>query len=222
MKENKSEIFIKRIIMTVVGVLGGGFCVGLFRMSVFGVDPFQAFMSGIDAVTPGVSFGTLYVIINVILLLVALIFDRSKIGLGTVVNIFLLGYVVDYSHQLLMNLFPTVTMLMRILFLVIGVVVICITSALYFTANMGVSTYDAVALILADRIRKLAFKYWRIITDLICVLIGISLFLIAGNEVGQIATLIGIGTIVTAFFMGPLIAFFNKSIAEPLLYGKNK
>jgi len=222
MKENQRKIFIKRIVMTVVGVLGGGFCVGLFRMSVFGVDPFQAFMSGIDAALPGLSFGTLYVIINVTLLLVALIFDRTKIGLGTFVNIFLLGYMVDFSHQFLMSLFPTVNIMMRILFLVTGVVIICITSALYFTANMGVSTYDAVALILADRIQKLAFKYWRIITDFLCVFIGIAFFLIGGNQVSQIVTLIGIGTIITAFFMGPLISFFNKAIAEPLLYGKNK
>lgn len=222
MKEKQNKNFIKRVIMTIVGVLGGGVCVAFFRMSVFGVDPFQAFMSGVDAITPGISFGTLYVIINIILVSVALLFDRSKIGLGTFVNIFLLGYVVDYSHQALVMLFPTVNILMRILLLMIGVVVICITSALYFTANMGVSTYDAVALILADRIRKLAFKYWRIITDFICVFIGISLFLIAGNDRSQIATLIGIGTIVTAFFMGPLIAFFNKAIAEPLLYGKKK
>ena len=29
----------------------------------------------------------------------------------------------------------------------------------------------------------------------------------------------GIGTIITAFFMGPFIAFFNRKIAEPLRYG---
>ena len=30
----------------------------------------------------------------------------------------------------------------------------------------------------------------------------------------------GVGTIITAFCMGPLIEVFNKNIAEPLLYGK--
>ena len=31
---------------------------------------------------------------------------------------------------------------------------------------------------------------------------------------------INIGTIITAFFMGPLIAFFNEKLARPFLYGK--
>jgi len=215
--ELKNKIFIRRVIMTVAGVIGGGACVGLFRMSVFGVDPFQALMSGFEEVFPNISFGALYVIINAILLLFALIMDRTKIGLGTFINLFLLGYVIDFSHQTLLTLFPTVTLVGRIAFLVAGVVIICIASALYFTANMGVSTYDAVALVLADRLPKLPFKYWRIITDSICVISGVTLFLVAGNAFGQIFTIIGIGTIIAAFFMGPLIAFFNKKIAEPLL-----
>ena len=217
-KNNQSkEIFIRRIIMTVAGVLGGGACVGLFRMSVFGVDPFQALMSGISEAFPNLSFGMLNVIINAALLLIALLMDRSKIGLGTFINLFLLGYVIDFSHQTLMTMFPTVTLWGRLLFFIVGVVIICLASALYFTADMGVSTYDAVALILADRQPKLSFKYWRVITDSICVLIGASLFLLAGNRFNQIFTIIGIGTIIAAFFMGPLIAFFNKHVAQPVL-----
>ena len=32
---------------------------------------------------------------------------------------------------------------------------------------------------------------------------------------------VGVGTLVTAFFMGPLIEFFNRTVARPFLYGKN-
>jgi len=214
-------IFIKRILMTVFGVLGGGACVALFRMSVFGVDPFQAFMSGIEAAIPGISFGTLYVIVNLALLLFAFFTDRKKIGLGTFVNLFLLGYVIDFTHNFLLGQFPSVSMLGRIAFLATGIVIICIASSLYFTANLGVSTYDAVALVLSERLPRLPFKYWRIITDSICVLVGVALFLIGGNSFGSVFTIIGIGTIIAAFFMGPLIAFFNRKIAEPLLYGRS-
>ncbi len=31
---------------------------------------------------------------------------------------------------------------------------------------------------------------------------------------------VGIGTLVTAFFMGPIIAYFNKRVAIPFRYGK--
>ena len=33
----------------------------------------------------------------------------------------------------------------------------------------------------------------------------------------EIAASIGVGTIVTAFFMGPLIEYFNEKIARPML-----
>ena len=41
----------------------------------------------------------------------------------------------------------------------------CIGSALYFTGNLGVSTYDAVALILSEK-KVAKFQYCRIVSDL--------------------------------------------------------
>ena len=46
---------------------------------------------------------------------------------------------------------------------------------------------------------------------------GVLLFLAAGGSVGQIPTIAGVGTIITAFFMGPLIEYFNVRVARPLL-----
>ena len=54
-------------------------------------------------------------------------------------------------------------------------------------------------------------------TDLVCVVVGSVLFLLAGGNINDIPTIAGIGTIITAFFMGPLIEFFNEKIARPLL-----
>lgn len=45
----------------------------------------------------------------------------------------------------------------------------------------------------------------------------------AGGSVAMIPTIAGVGTIITAFFMGPLIEFFNVHIARPFLAsGKKK
>ena len=33
---------------------------------------------------------------------------------------------------------------------------------------------------------------------------------------------VGVGTIITAFFMGPLVDLFARKLAKPFLYGKNK
>ena len=86
---------VKRIIMSVMGVVICGISVGMFKFAALGVDPFQSLMSGLDAVIP-IRFGTLYVIVNAILLLFALIFDRRKIGVATLINLFLRGYSVEF------------------------------------------------------------------------------------------------------------------------------
>lgn len=64
--------------MSVFGVALCGVSVGMFKFAALGVNPFQSLMSGLDAVIP-IRFGTLYVIVNAVLLLFALIFDRKKI-----------------------------------------------------------------------------------------------------------------------------------------------
>jgi uncharacterized membrane protein YczE len=206
----------KRVLMSVFGVVICGVSVGFFKRATFGVDPFQTLMSGLDAVLP-ISFGTLYVLVNICLMLFALINDRHRIGIATLVNLFLLGYVVDYSQQFLLWCIPQAGLPLRILLLLIAIVVMCLSSAFYFTADMGVSTYDAISLIVADKWKVAPFRYCRITSDLICVIIGVLLYLLSGKPLSGLAGMVGIGTIITAFFMGPLIEFFNVHIAQPFL-----
>ena len=40
---------------------------------------------------------------------------------------------------------------------------------------------------------------------------------LGGGALKDVPTIAGIGTIITAFFMGPLIELFNEHIARPLL-----
>ena len=61
------------------------------------------------------------------------------------------------------------------------------------------------------------FQYVRICCDLVCVALGVGIFLLSGGSLSQVPTIAGIGTIVTAFFMGPLIQFFNDRVAKPML-----
>ena len=57
----------RRILMSLMGVVICAISVGMFKTAALGVDPFQTFMAGLDKLVP-ISFGTLYVITNVILL----------------------------------------------------------------------------------------------------------------------------------------------------------
>ena len=202
--------------MTLFGVIICAFSVGIFKIAALGVDPFQSFMAGLDALVP-IKFGTLYSIANAFLLLFALIFYRHYIGIATFINLFLTGYITQYTYEFLQKVIVDPSMTTRVICLAIAVVIMCFGSAFYMTSDLGVSTYDAIALIIVNTWRKGKFQYIRILTDLVCVVLGVALFLIAGGKPSAIHTIAGVGTIITAFFMGPLIEFFNVHVARPFL-----
>lgn len=206
----------RRIFMSLFGVIICAISVGIFKIAALGVDPFQSLMSGLDKLIP-ISFGTLYVIVNLLLLTFSIVVDRHNIGIATFINLFLLGYITEFTYAFLQTVFANPSMIVRALCLIVGIVIICFGSAFYMTADLGVSTYDAVAIVLANKWKVAKFKYCRIGTDLICVIAGCVIFLIGGGTIGEIPTIAGVGTIITAFFMGPLIELFNDKIARPFL-----
>ena len=79
---------------------------------------------------------------------------------------------------------------------------------------------------------RFQFRYIRITTDFICVATGwvvldltrLSSFPKGGSALQillwSLGGTVGVGTIITAFFMGPLIAYFNRKVAEPMRYGR--
>ena len=206
----------RRIGMSLFGVIICAISVGIFKIAALGVDPFQSFMAGLDKLIP-IEFGTLYVIVNAILLIFSLVVDRHNIGMATFINLFLLGYITQWTYEYLQTVFINPSIITRVICLLIAIVIICFGSAFYMTADLGVSTYDAVAIVMSGKWKLGKFKYIRIATDLVCVILGIVLFLLGGGEKNMIVTIVGVGTIITAFFMGPLIELFNEKFARPFL-----
>ncbi len=211
---------IRRILMSLSGVIICAVSVGVFKIAALGVDPFQSLMSGLDRLIP-LQFGTLYTLVNLVLLVFSLVVDRHNIGIATFINLFLLGYITQYTYEFLQEVFVSPSIFTRFICLAVGIVVICFGSALYMTADLGVSTYDAVAIVLAYKWKLGRFQFCRIGSDLVCVIAGSVIFLLGGGSLNEIPTIVGIGTIITAFFMGPLIELFNEKIARPLLRGKS-
>ena len=203
MKTEMKKESVRRCAMTVTGVIGSGFSVGMFNASAFGMDPFQVFAHGIWMHLP-IGFGTFYMLLNLAMLVGVFLTDRSKIGLGTFLNIFLLGYMVDFSTWIWNRPLFTDLLVIRAALLVLGVLLLCASSSLYFVGDLGVSTYDAVALCISER-KKWKFFIVRVTCDLLAAITGFAL-----------GAVLGIGTLVSAFGMGPLITFFNVHFSGPL------
>ncbi len=202
--------------MSLSGVIISAVAVGIFNIAALGLDPLQSFMSGMDQMIP-IPFGTLYVLVNVCLLLFSLVADRTRIGLATFINLFLLGYITQYTYEFLQTIIINPPMAARFVFLAVGIVILCFASSLYMTADLGVSTYDAVAIVLSEKWKLGQFQYIRIACDCVCVILGVAIFLMGGGTWSLVPTVAGIGTIITAFFMGPLIQFFRVKVALPML-----
>ena len=62
------------------------------------------------------------------------------------------------------------------------------------TADLGVSTYDAVAIVMSNKWKWGKFKYVRIATDFVCVFLGIICFILGGGNFSAIPTIVGAGT----------------------------
>ena len=206
--------------MSVFGVFLCAVSVAFFKYAAFGMDAFQVFVNGMVEVIP-ISYGTLYVMINAVLLLFAFIFNKHYIGLATLVNLLFLGYIAEFTLSILNSCFPSSTIPLRALFLVIGIVMMSLASALYYTSDLGVSTFDAIALIMANTWHIWKFRYCRIAVELCTVLLGAVLYYIGNHSIQGLGALIGVGTIITAFCMGPLIEVFTKYVAKPLLNTKS-
>ena len=212
MKEKNMRYEVRRFAMTVVGVLLCSFSIAVFKESDFGLDPFQCISQGVYIpFSRFVSFGNYYIVWSFLLLIADYFLDRKQLGPATFVHMFLTGYIVDGSVFLIRQVLPDPALPVRIAMLLMAVVLTCIGASLYFTSAQGVSVYDAIPLALADKRIRLAgkvvpFRYIRVVCDFICVGVGCLFGLFPG-----------IGTIITAFFMGPLIDFFSVHIARPLL-----
>lgn len=202
----------KRLCMTAVGVVLCSFSIGVFKEANFGLDPFQCLSQGVYIpFEKYLSFGIYYIIWSFLLLVFDFFLDRKQLGPATFVHMFLTGYIVDGSRWLISYILPDPGLAVRIGMVAFAVVMTCVGASLYFTSAQGVSVYDAIPLALADKKIKIfgrvvPFKCIRVTTDLLCVLGGMIFGLMPG-----------IGTIITAFFMGPLIEFFNVHISRPLL-----
>ncbi|MDR0455678.1 MAG: hypothetical protein LBH20_03215 [Treponema sp.] len=206
------EYYLKAI-LCITGVFFVGIGVGFMRYADFGIDPYMCFMNGLHLAVFkkfGLTFGATFAIANFFILLIVFILDRSKIGLGTIAAIALTGYVSDWGLFLcnLILIEGTALYVLRVGMIALGILVISIGSGMYFNTHVGVSPYDATGLIIANKMGNQNLYRWiRIGTDLICISIGFLM----GN-------IPGVGTVIMAFFTGPLFAFF---LFISLVWGKN-
>lgn len=193
---------VQRIGMMCIGVFLLGFAISLAVYVNLGTDPCTCMNLGVSGKI-GLPFGTWQLIINCIILVFMFFLSRRLIGIGTLVNMVSIGFLVDFFGWVYARILPTQPgLLLRILIMIFALVLLAFSAALYIYPQLGVSPYDSLGFIASERLH-IQFRWCRITCDVLAVLIGF----LCGSVVG-------VGTVLTAFCMGPLIKGFGDLIAK--------
>lgn len=196
----------KRLIIMLVGNVFLGMGISIFKLSGLGNDPFSGMVMAL-ADTSGIAYARFLILLNLFLFLVQLIAGRRFIGIGTIVNAVFLGYFVTFFYNIWLDVLGEPQLLwQRVITVAIGVVVCSFGVSLYQTSNVGIAPYDCLSLLMRDRFPRVSYFWHRMFTDALCALIC----LVFGG-------IIGLGTLVSMFGLGPIIHFFNVHVAEKLL-----
>lgn len=206
MKGYINKIDPKRLIIMVIGNVFLGMGISIFKLSGMGNDPFSGMVMAL-ADSTGITYANFLILLNLVLFVIQLITGRKFIGAGTFVNAILLGYIVTFFHSTWLNLLGEPQLFwQQVVTVAIGVVICSFGVSMYQTSDVGVAPYDSLSLIMKKNFPKISYFWHRMFTDAFCALIC---FLAGG--------IIGLGTMVSVFGLGPIIQFFDVNFTRKLL-----
>lgn len=193
-------------LISIFGIALISFGAALSESMDMGLDPFTALNRGASSLL-GFSLGNYQLFVNFVILAIVFFMKRSLIGWGTIYNMVLVGYLVDFFKGLFQSFFQVgdMSLWLRLLITVLAILIFTLGVALYMDIDLGVSPYDAITPVITDR-TGWSYTPVRIAQDLVVVL---SAYFLSGP--------VGISTLITGFFAGPLISFFSNHLSTPII-----
>ena len=202
-KTTDKKTFFKKVIITLISVLFMGITLSILKIINWGMDSFSHMNVSI-ANTIGWSLGNWQILLNVLMFIPVIIWGRKQIGIGTVFNMVLIGYTVDFCTWIwdMLNVASWLNhIVVRVIVMLITVVVFVIAAATYMSSELGTAPFDALPMMISEKLPKVPFKVVRFVWDLIAVLIG---FVLSGK--------VGIVTILMVLFLGQTVELVRKKM----------
>ena len=191
-----SHLLLRRVPQLLVGLFCYGFAIAMMIQAGIGVSPWDVLGQGV-ALQSGLPFG---VATNLIGLLVLLLWIpiRQKPGIGTVLNVALVGP----SAEVGLAILPMPTELWaQILLFAGGLTLLALATGLYIGARMGPGPRDGL---MTGINRKWGWKIWKVRTVIELSVLAIG-WVLGGT--------VGVGTVAFALLIGPMV-----NAALPLLH----
>ncbi len=203
----------KSLFLAVFSVIMMGLALTYLDLCNFGTDPCTCTNLGI-AEKIGWSLGNWQALINSLLLIIVIVFQRDQIGWGTLANMFLVGYSYDLFSWINGMLVPVEifdSMVVRVGVAIPALALFIVAASCYMAVQLGTAPYDAISFLIAKKIEKIPFKVVRIIYDMF--------FALTGFLLGQT---VGVVTIIMAFCLGPAISWMRTNFVEKYILTKSE
>lgn len=182
----------RRLLQLFTGLALYGISLAFMVESGLGLTSWDVFHQGVSQAT-GLSFGRVVILagIPVLLLWIPL---RQRPGLGTIANLVVIGFVVDGALAVLA---PGESLAMRVTYLVVGILLNGVATAMYIEARYGPGPRDGLMTGIVNRWPRLSVRVVRTGIELLVLATGV---LLGGT--------VGVGTIAYALAIGPLAQSF--------------
>ena len=139
-----------------------------------GLDPFTAVNTGISNKL-GIGLGVYQLAVNLVIFIFILWLDRKQIGIGTILNMVLVGFEIQWFTTIYHQLFGyRTTFLIVAADTLIGLILFTLGASLYMAPDLGAAPYDAIAPIITQR-TKLSYRTARITQDVLFMVAAVML-----------------------------------------------
>lgn len=178
---------LKKILRLIWGIILCGSSTVFMLNSNIGLLPWDIFHEGISNVT-GITIGEASIIVSFVVFLLS-IATGEKVGVGSIVNVFLAGWVIDFLNYI--NIIPKADHIFTgIIMVVTGLFLLAYGCYLYMSCGLGCGPRDSLLVGLNKKLNK-SINLIKTVMEVTVLLIGI---LLGGS--------FGLGTVISALGTG--------------------
>lgn len=207
-----SKEFLQKFIIMTSAILLMGLALSFLIRVNWGIDP-GSFMVRSLSMFFGISFGVMSLIIYGVMLFIMVLFGRNLLGVGTIVNMTLVGNSADlflYIQKRVLSdaLFTDASFLaLKVAVFVLSIALFIVAAAVYMKCNIGIAPYDAMCLILNKRVFKNApFAPIRMTYDFSVVALGVAFCVKSNPELLKSLPV----AVIMVFTVGPVITIVSS------------